>query len=110
MYSTTIRCATGVRRGELCFPSAQVADSRRDTCANEDTCSVHEQVDSHSRHRHSKTPECAKGLLLTPRAGDAILFYNYKGDGDVDTEVMHAACEVLEGEKWAANHWINLQL
>ena len=51
---------------------------------------------------------CEVGVRAAPVAGDAILFYNFGSDGEVDPSAIHAACEVTGGVKWAANHWFNL--
>ena len=51
---------------------------------------------------------CEVGVRAAPVAGDAILFYNFGSDGEVDPNAIHAACEVTGGVKWAANHWFNL--
>ena len=48
------------------------------------------------------------GVVATPTPGDAILFYNFGADGEVDRHAIHAACEVTGGVKWAANHWFTL--
>lgn len=48
------------------------------------------------------------GVRATPTPGDAILFYNFGADGEVDRHAIHAACEVTGGVKWAANHWFTL--
>jgi prolyl 4-hydroxylase len=45
-------------------------------------------------------------LALHPGKGSAILFYNLLEDGNADTETLHAALPVIEGEKWLANFWI----
>ena len=46
------------------------------------------------------------GLIVKPRRGSALLFYNHDESGAVDPTAVHAGCRVLEGEKWGANHWI----
>ncbi len=46
------------------------------------------------------------GLVVKPRRGSALLFYNHDEAGAVDPSAVHAGCRVLEGEKWGANHWV----
>lgn len=55
--------------------------------------------------------EAAKsiGLRVAPIRGAAVLFYNHLDDGSFDPTALHAGCEVLSGEKWCANHWVNLR-
>jgi len=52
----------------------------------------------------------AGGLRLTPKKGMAILFYNLQErnhlNHSVDPTSLHSGCDVIEGEKWAANLWI----
>jgi len=50
------------------------------------------------------------GLWVQPKKGHALMFYSLleKGhmDGRVDPYSLHAGCDVVKGEKWAANLWI----
>ena len=48
----------------------------------------------------------ARGAKVTPRAGDAVLFYNLRPDGAPDPYSLHAGCSVAAGVKWAANLWV----
>eukprot|EP00951_Prasinocladus_malaysianus_P006636 scaffold47188_cov56-Prasinocladus_malaysianus.AAC.1 len=67
-------------------------------------------------------------MQITPKAGDALLFYNYdiregwkdvhadpsgsamdgkaETDAVVDLTSLHASCPVLQGEKWVATKWL----
>ena len=54
------------------------------------------------------TEACRVGVTVSPEPGDAILFYNFDDEGEVDGTAMHAACPVTGGVKWAANHWFNI--
>ncbi len=46
------------------------------------------------------------GVVITPKPGKAVLFYNILPDGNVDDLSQHGAQTVKAGEKWAANLWI----
>ena len=49
-----------------------------------------------------------RGMLITPRRGDAILFYNQRPDGSLDGRTRHGSCPVhgsRERPKWVANLW-----
>ena len=46
-----------------------------------------------------------RGLLVTPRRGDAVLFYNQLPDGSLDGRTRHGSCPVVRGRKMAANVW-----
>lgn len=46
------------------------------------------------------------GVVITPKPGKAVLFYNVLPDGNVDDLSQHGAQKVKTGEKWAANLWI----
>jgi prolyl 4-hydroxylase len=46
------------------------------------------------------------GLVITPKEGTAVLFYNLLPDGNMDDLSQHASKPVLEGEKWLANLWV----
>ncbi|CAB4006676.1 transmembrane prolyl 4-hydroxylase-like [Paramuricea clavata] len=52
-------------------------------------------------------------LLIPARKGTAIMWYNHEVDprsgwlGDLDYHTIHGGCDVLRGEKWIANSWIN---
>jgi len=56
----------------------------------------------------AKTPPGYKGpgLLMPPKKGSAVLFYNLLPDGNADVDSLHAALPVHRGEKWLANFWI----
>lgn len=47
------------------------------------------------------------GLRVKPKKGMCVLFYSLHEQGmmtnNVDPTSLHAGCDVLEGEKWAAN-------
>jgi hypothetical protein len=47
-----------------------------------------------------------RGLLVSPRRGDAILFYSQRPDGSLDDASRHGGCPVLRGTKAAANVWV----
>lgn len=52
-------------------------------------------------------------LIVKPVKGSALLWYNNVLDeesgkmGEVDMLTLHGGCDVIEGEKWIANLWIN---
>eukprot|EP00668_Euglena_longa_P032171 GGOE01041467.1.p1 GENE.GGOE01041467.1~~GGOE01041467.1.p1 ORF type:complete len:331 (+),score=73.14 GGOE01041467.1:27-995(+) len=54
-------------------------------------------------------PRRAPGLVVRPRPGVAVLFYNYLPDGRADRQAVHAGLDVVEGEKWAANQWVTVE-
>jgi len=45
-------------------------------------------------------------IFITPRKGDAILFYNCTPDGMVDPKSLHGGTPVIAGEKWIMTKWI----
>ena len=49
------------------------------------------------------------GVIVPPRKGSALLFYNHQADGTIDPLAVHSGCRVMSGEKWGANHWVRLQ-
>lgn len=51
----------------------------------------------------AKTPE---PLLVEPKKGTALLFYNMLPDGNADALSVHAALPTRVGEKWLANLWV----
>ena len=48
----------------------------------------------------------ARGLLVSPRIGDAVLFYSQLPAGPLDERTKHGACPVVSGSKLAANVWV----
>ena len=83
--------------GETAFPLADREDHLRTNNYTRDL----------SRHCHKAS------LVVKPVEGTALLWYNHALDektgkmGDVDKLTLHGGCDVLEGEKWIANLWIN---
>jgi prolyl 4-hydroxylase len=47
-----------------------------------------------------------RGMMITPKKGNAVMFYSLLPDGNADDMSLHAALPVEEGEKWLANVWI----
>lgn len=45
-------------------------------------------------------------LAVTPKKGDAVLFYNCTPDGIVDPNSFHGGAPVKAGEKWIMTRWI----
>lgn len=49
---------------------------------------------------------CATGhLSVKPRKGDAILFYTFSEDVEMDKLARHMGCPVLKGTKWTGTIW-----
>lgn len=52
-------------------------------------------------------------LVVKPVKGSALFWYNNVLDedtgkmGEMDKLSLHGGCDVIDGEKWAANLWIN---
>ena len=63
-------------------------------------------VDAAQRSSAKLTRDCYSKFAVTPRKGDAILFYSQKFGGELDVMSLHGGCPVLEGTKWAANLWV----
>lgn len=47
-----------------------------------------------------------QGVMITPKKGNAVMFYSLLPDGNADEMSLHASLPVEEGEKWLANVWI----
>lgn len=45
-------------------------------------------------------------IAITPKKGDAVLFYNLYDDGTVDPHSLHGGVPVIAGEKWIMTKWI----
>lgn len=45
-------------------------------------------------------------ISITPRKGDAVLFYNCTPNGLVDPNSLHGGAPVIAGEKWIMTKWI----
>lgn len=48
------------------------------------------------------------GLKITPKKGNAVLFYNCRPDGKEDPLTLHGGAPVVQGTKWIATKWIHL--
>ena len=51
-------------------------------------------------------------LMVRPKKGSAVLFYNLKPNGVADSTAIHAGCPVLSSvrEKWVATKWLMISL
>eukprot|EP00658_Telonema_sp_P-2_P033241 TRINITY_DN24438_c0_g1_i4.p1 TRINITY_DN24438_c0_g1~~TRINITY_DN24438_c0_g1_i4.p1 ORF type:complete len:213 (+),score=72.04 TRINITY_DN24438_c0_g1_i4:55-639(+) len=56
--------------------------------------------------------ECNHGLVVPVKRGDGVLWYNhvYRAGkvGALDEGSFHGGCLVRRGEKWIANHWLEM--
>mmetsp|Transcript_25392 Transcript_25392/g.83994 ORF Transcript_25392/g.83994 Transcript_25392/m.83994 type:complete len:499 (+) Transcript_25392:200-1696(+) len=62
--------------------------------------------------------DCSRGLKVKPKAGNAIIFYSMLAKRqqeicppddlgcNLDVRSLHGGCDVIKGDKWAANYWI----
>jgi hypothetical protein len=57
---------------------------------------------------HSVGSATAPGIRVTPKQGDAVVWYNFDAEGRLDPRAVHAAQPVTSGEKWVANFWCSI--
>ena len=74
---------------------------------------VTRQVDAISFAGSPSAPTCdfpalhqRRGLMVRPRRGDAVIFYNQLPNGTLDGRTRHGSCPVIAGSKEAVNVWI----
>jgi hypothetical protein len=105
--------------GETYFPLAKRADGGHDPAPS--TCLGFEgkDVNAHSRTgqsrrvaaayydgsefkqgRFSKEERQSLGVVIKPKKGRAVLWWNRKQDGDIDWRSRHVGCPLVRGEKW----------
>ncbi|KAH0940627.1 hypothetical protein HID58_000264 [Brassica napus] len=53
-------------------------------------------------------PNSSGGLSVSPKKGDAVLFWNNRPDGSQDPSSFHSGRPVIKGNKWAATKWTGL--
>ncbi|KAF2899667.1 hypothetical protein ILUMI_06507 [Ignelater luminosus] len=46
-------------------------------------------------------------VLIKPKKGSALFWYNLNSNGESDFNTLHVACPVIVGSKWVANKWIH---
>ena len=68
-----------------------------------------------TKYRCDLSKHCHKAnVFVKPRKGTAIMWYNHLRDdktgwhGRLDQMTYHGGCDILKGEKWIANNWINI--
>lgn len=49
------------------------------------------------------------GILVSPKAGDALVFFSFTDDGDKEVASLHGGRPASE-TKWVGNQWIRLTL
>ncbi|KAJ7383009.1 hypothetical protein OS493_031179 [Desmophyllum pertusum] len=89
--------------GETAFPVADNATFSIESWANitKFRCDL-------SKHCHKSN------LFVKPQRGKAIMWYNHLRDektgwyGRLDHMSYHGGCDIIKGEKWIANNWINI--
>lgn len=110
--------------GETHFPAAsddpdewrhlRTSDAAIDEFISPEHKMTFRQIDTPQAQMRAKAegapPKAEKrtGVLVRPRKGDALLWYNYDASGCPDPRAVHSALPVGEGmTKLAANHWIS---
>ena len=73
-----------------------------------------EELFAEKNYSSNLSRNCEKAsLVVKPVKGSALFWYNNVLDeesgkmGEVDMLTLHGGCDVIEGEKWIANLWIN---
>eukprot|EP00755_Sulcionema_specki_P024312 Sspe_Gene.80946::Locus_51452_Transcript_4_4_Confidence_0.400_Length_1331::g.80946::m.80946/K00472/P4HA; prolyl 4-hydroxylase len=56
----------------------------------------------------SDLTSCESGLRVRPRKGAAILLYDMRPDGALDTYSLHGGCKVKSGTKYGAVQWLRV--
>ncbi|CAH8344651.1 unnamed protein product [Eruca vesicaria subsp. sativa] len=51
----------------------------------------------------------SSGLSVSPKKGDALLFWNKRPDGSQDPSSLHCGRPVIKGNKWASTKWFHSQ-
>lgn len=87
--------------GQTVFP--HVSKSGEGTCTPVDRNVNHE--DENWTHIMTNGM-CSNSLAITPKTGDAVLFYSAKTSGKMDPLTEHGGCPVINGTKFGANLWI----
>ncbi|KAF8101105.1 hypothetical protein N665_0210s0040 [Sinapis alba] len=54
-------------------------------------------------------PMSSGGLSVSPKKGDAVLFWNKRTDGSQDPSSLHCGRPVIKGNKWASTKWFHAQ-
>jgi len=86
--------------GGTVFPLADTTDEE-----------LKEWENSAHADKYKQTRECGPGLVVKPKKGKAVMWYNHKIDrgylGDLDKRSLHGGCNVIQGKKWISNHWMS---
>lgn len=103
-YATVLFYLNDVEEGgETAFPVADNLTYSEETLAN----MTYDLYDL-SYHCYDSN------VIVGPEKGKAIIWYNHMLNettswmGDVFNRSLHGGCDVLKGEKWIANNWINV--
>lgn len=74
----------------------------------------HEELLQAQNFSKDLSKNCEKAsLVVKPVKGNALFWYNNVLDektgkmGEADKLSLHGGCDVIDGEKWVANMWIN---
>lgn len=91
--------------GETVFPNSDTAMDKN-TYRDEDFEKISNELLKNDKTAMKLARTCRNSFRVSPKKGDAILFYNQMPAGTPETAALHGACPVIEGEKWGANLWI----
>lgn len=92
-------CEGEARGGETWFPFAP-------SSSLEFPCQTVDEAMTLARDRL----DTSKGLLVQPRQGKAVVFFNHLPDGTLDLAALHAGMKTINSTKWVANYWVKLDL
>ena len=53
-----------------------------------------------------KLPNYDDTIIIQPKKGRVVIFYNINDDGSLNLGTRHAGLPVIKGEKWACNLWL----
>ena len=48
-------------------------------------------------------------FAVSPKKGDALLFFSLHPDATTDPSSLHGSCPVIAGKKWSATKWIHVR-
>lgn len=91
--------------GETVFPNAEQG-MEANTHQQEEYEDLRDTLMTEGQSAWALANQCRSKFRVTPKRGDAILFYGQTPGGGLDPKSLHGACPVLKGVKWGANLWI----
>lgn len=104
-FPLAVNAASG--RGERAPPACVGYERKDPSSQSEEARRSYEDGSEHEDAARLAEPAAALGVLVRPRRGRAVLWWNRDADGSLALRSRHVGCPVVQGRKLVATQWMH---